>query len=75
MGLNICIEDRKRQCNFFENKLDNNFGSKFKKCNKDGLLVAETFQSCVVYKKINVNETKKKIRRYERKIQKLKNSI
>ena len=76
MGLNMCIENRKRECKFFENKLENNFGSKYKKYNKDGLLVAETFQSCMIYKKNNnITNTKKKIRRYERKIKKLKSEL
>lgn len=73
MGLNMCIEERKRQCKYLD--MDNNFGNKYKKFNEDDNFNLKTFHSCVYYRKNNVQDVKKKIKKYEKKIRKLKHII
>ena len=69
MGLNMCVEERKRQCKY----IDDHFGGKSNKDESPELLLNKTFGSCVIYKKnVNSIKTKKKIKRYERKLEKLK---
>jgi hypothetical protein len=69
MGLNMCVEERKRQCKY----IDDHFGGKSNKDESPELLLNKTFGSCVLYRN-NVN-TKKKIRRYEKKIERLKSEL
>lgn len=65
----MCIEERKRQCKY----IDDHFGGKSNKDETPEFLLNKTFNSCVIYRK-NVNnvDTKKKIKRYEKKIEKLR---
>jgi hypothetical protein len=75
MGLNMCIEERQRQCKY----LDNHFGGFSKNVNidkDDDLLIKKAFQSCVIYRKQkNKVSTKKKIKKYEKKIKELKEQL
>ena len=66
MGLNMCIEQRQRQCKYLN--LDNNFGNSVKKSEKpEDFIIGKTFQSCIIYRKQNnVVSTRKKIRKYEK---------
>ena len=73
MGLNMCIEERKRQCKYLD--MNNDFGSKCKKIDDDKNFDIKTFQSCVYYRKNNVKVAKKKIKNYEKKIKKLRYMI
>ena len=69
MGLNMCVEERKRQCKY----IDDHFGGKSNKDEPPELLLNKSFSSCVMYRKnVNKIDTKKKIRRYEKKIERLK---
>jgi hypothetical protein len=72
MGLNMCVEERKRQCKY----LDDHFGGKSNKDESPELLLNKTFGSYVLYRKdVNNVNNKKKIRRYEKKIERLKSEF
>ena len=65
----MCVEERKRQCKY----IDDHFGGKSNINEPPELLLNKSFSSCVMYRKnVNKIDTKKKIRRYEKKIERLK---
>lgn len=73
MGLNMCIEER--QCKYLDNHFEGSSkNTKIK--NNDDLLIKKAFQSCVMYRKeANKVSTKKKIKKYEKKIRNLKEQL
>lgn len=74
MGLTLCIEERDKNCSV-KNKIDFSFGNKNKNVDKDTNIIENTFTSCVVYRKNNQISTKKKIKKLEKKINRLKNEL
>ena len=74
MGLTLCIEERDNNCSV-KNKIDFSFGNKNKNVDKDTNIIENTFTSCVVYRKNNEISTKKKIKKLEKRISKLKNEL
>ena len=65
----MCVEERKRQCKY----IDDHFGGKSNINEPPELLLSKSFNSCVIYRKnVNKIDTKRKIKRYEKKIEKLK---
>ena len=74
MGLTLCIEERNKNCSS-ENRIDFSFGNKNKNVDKDTNIIENTFTSCVVYRKNKEISTKKKIKKLEKRISKLKNEL
>ena len=74
MGLTLCIEERNKNCSS-KNKIDLSFGNKSKLQDKEHNIIENTFTSCVVYRKNNEISTKKKIKKLEKRISKLKNEL
>ena len=71
----MCIEKRERQCKYLDNQFGE-FSKNVKIDNNEDLLIKKAFQSCVIYRKeTNKISTKKKIKKYERKIKELKKRL